>query len=87
MALWVRKPRTLGIEVSGALPDGVFAKDLALAIHHIGTSGGVGQAIEYGGAGGARPVDGGAADPVQHDHRGRRSRWPRWPPTPPPWPT
>jgi 3-isopropylmalate/(R)-2-methylmalate dehydratase large subunit len=49
-ALWVRKPRTLGIEVAGALPAGVFAKDLALAIiHHIGTSGGVGQAIEYGG--------------------------------------
>ncbi|MBL0424987.1 3-isopropylmalate dehydratase large subunit [Ramlibacter alkalitolerans] len=46
--LWMRKPRTLGIEVSGALGPGVYAKDLALAlIHHIGTSGGVGHGIEY----------------------------------------
>lgn len=49
-ALWARKPRTLGIEVSGCLGQGVFAKDLALAIiHHIGTAGGVGHAIEYRG--------------------------------------
>ena len=46
--LWMRKPRTLGIEVGGALGAGVYAKDLALAIiQAIGTDGGVGQAIEY----------------------------------------
>ncbi|KQP35766.1 3-isopropylmalate dehydratase large subunit [Pseudorhodoferax sp. Leaf274] len=50
-SLWLRKPGTLGIRVDGALPAGVCAKDLALAIiHRIGTSGGVGQAIEYTGA-------------------------------------
>ena len=48
--LWMREPRSLGIEVSGLLRDGVYAKDLALAIiHRIGTGGGVGQAIEYHG--------------------------------------
>jgi len=46
--LWMRKPRTMGIEITGTLAPGVYAKDLALAvIHHIGTSGGVGHAIEY----------------------------------------
>lgn len=49
-SLWMRKPRTMGIEVQGALPAGVVAKDLALAIiHQIGTGGGVGHAIEYTG--------------------------------------
>ncbi len=47
-SLWMRKPRTMGVEVRGMLPAGVVAKDLALAIiHQIGTSGGVGHAIEY----------------------------------------
>lgn len=47
-SLWMRKPRTLGIRVSGALASGVYAKDLALAIiHHIGTSGGNGYGVEY----------------------------------------
>ncbi|MFD0667165.1 3-isopropylmalate dehydratase large subunit [Ramlibacter sp. MAHUQ-53] len=47
-SLWMRKPRTLGLEVCGALGRGVHAKDLALAlIHHIGTRGGVGHGIEY----------------------------------------
>jgi 3-isopropylmalate/(R)-2-methylmalate dehydratase large subunit len=50
-SLWMRKPRTLGIQVAGALGKGVYAKDLALAlIHHIGTGGGVGHGIEYFGA-------------------------------------
>jgi 3-isopropylmalate/(R)-2-methylmalate dehydratase large subunit len=50
-SLWMRKPRTLGIEISGALGRGVYAKDLALAvIRHIGTGGGAGHAIEYYGA-------------------------------------
>ena len=49
-SLWMRKPRTLGMHITGALGPGVYAKDLALAvIHHIGTSGGVGHAIEYRG--------------------------------------
>jgi 3-isopropylmalate/(R)-2-methylmalate dehydratase large subunit len=47
-SLWMRKPRTLGIEVAGTLGHGVYAKDLALAlIHHIGTSGGAGHGTEY----------------------------------------
>jgi len=49
-SLWMRKPRTLGIEIAGLLGHGVYAKDLALAvIHRIGTGGGVGHAIEYTG--------------------------------------
>ena len=47
-SLWLTKPSTLGIEIQGLLPQGVFAKDLALSvIRRIGTSGGTGQAIEY----------------------------------------
>ncbi|MWL89642.1 3-isopropylmalate dehydratase large subunit [Cupriavidus sp. SW-Y-13] len=47
-SLWMRKPRTMGIAISGALARGVYAKDLALAIiHHIGTSGGNGFGVEY----------------------------------------
>ncbi|CAG9181856.1 3-isopropylmalate dehydratase large subunit [Cupriavidus pampae] len=47
-SLWMRKPRTLGIAISGALARGAYAKDLALAIiHHIGTSGGNGYGVEY----------------------------------------
>ncbi|MNN05736.1 3-isopropylmalate dehydratase large subunit [compost metagenome] len=47
-SLWMRKPRTMGIAISGALARGVYAKDLALAIiHHIGTSGGNGYGVEY----------------------------------------
>ena len=45
-----RKPRTLAIEVSGALPAGVGAKDLILAIiGRIGVAGGTGHVIEYRG--------------------------------------
>src|SRR5258705_5401931 len=44
------KPRTMLVEVSGALPEGVTAKDLALGIiGQIGTAGGTGHVIEYGG--------------------------------------
>ncbi|MDM0108727.1 3-isopropylmalate dehydratase large subunit [Variovorax sp. J22R24] len=47
-SLWMRKPRTMGVAISGALAAGVYSKDLALAlIHHIGTSGGTGHGIEY----------------------------------------
>lgn len=48
--LWMRRPRTLGIEITGRLAPGVYAKDVALAvIRAIGTGGGVGHAIEYHG--------------------------------------
>ncbi len=47
-SLWMRKPLTLGIGISGAMGPGVYAKDLALTvIRRIGTGGGVGHAIEY----------------------------------------
>jgi 3-isopropylmalate/(R)-2-methylmalate dehydratase large subunit len=45
-----RKPKTMKIEVSGKLPSGVTAKDLALAvIGQIGTDGATGYVIEYAG--------------------------------------
>jgi 3-isopropylmalate/(R)-2-methylmalate dehydratase large subunit len=44
------KPRTMLIEVRGALPDGVTAKDLALGIiGQIGVDGATGHVIEYAG--------------------------------------
>jgi 3-isopropylmalate/(R)-2-methylmalate dehydratase large subunit len=45
-----RKPKTMNIEVTGKLPQGVSAKDLALAvIERIGTDGGTGYVIEFSG--------------------------------------
>ncbi|HSQ70715.1 MAG TPA: 3-isopropylmalate dehydratase large subunit [Steroidobacteraceae bacterium] len=45
-----RKPRTLAIDLTGRLADGVTAKDLVLAIiGHIGVNGGTGHVIEYRG--------------------------------------
>ena len=45
-----KRPKSMLIRVNGALPAGVTAKDLALAIiHQIGTDGGTGFAIEYAG--------------------------------------
>ena len=45
-----QKPKTMLINVNGKLPNGVTAKDLALAIiGQIGTDGGTGYAIEFGG--------------------------------------
>jgi 3-isopropylmalate/(R)-2-methylmalate dehydratase large subunit len=45
-----RRPKTLAINVSGRLPEGVTAKDLILAIiGKIGVSGGTGHVIEYRG--------------------------------------
>lgn len=47
-SLWMRKLASLGLRVDGQLGRGVYAKDLALAIiRQLGTSGGVGFAIEY----------------------------------------
>jgi 3-isopropylmalate/(R)-2-methylmalate dehydratase large subunit len=45
-----RKPKTMLIQVSGKLPEGVSAKDLVLAIiGKIGTDGATGHVIEYAG--------------------------------------
>jgi 3-isopropylmalate/(R)-2-methylmalate dehydratase large subunit len=45
------RPRTMAVRVDGALPAGVTAKDLVLAIiAEIGTGGGQGHVIEYRGA-------------------------------------
>jgi 3-isopropylmalate/(R)-2-methylmalate dehydratase large subunit len=45
-----RRPKTMAVNVEGALPDGVSAKDLILAIiAQIGTGGGQGYVIEYRG--------------------------------------
>ncbi len=46
-----RKPKTLAVNVEGALPAGVTAKDLVLAIiRQLGVSGGTGSVIEYRGS-------------------------------------
>ena len=47
--LWQgRRPRSLGVEVTGTLPDGLEPKDIILAvIRAIGTGGGTGSVIEY----------------------------------------
>ena len=45
-----QRPRTMAVEVDGALPDGVTAKDLVLGIiTAIGTGGGQGHIVEYRG--------------------------------------
>ena len=45
-----RRPKTLAVEVTGALRPGVTAKDLILAIiHTLGVGGGAGHVIEYRG--------------------------------------
>jgi 3-isopropylmalate/(R)-2-methylmalate dehydratase large subunit len=44
------KPKSMNVEVTGQLPPGVTAKDVALGIiRHIGTDGGTGHVIEYSG--------------------------------------
>jgi 3-isopropylmalate/(R)-2-methylmalate dehydratase large subunit len=49
--LLMRKPKTMAIELSGALVDGVTPKDVILAIiAEIGVGGGTGYALEYRGA-------------------------------------
>ena len=48
--LWQTKSRSMLVDVSGELPAGVTAKDIALAIiGRIGTAGGTGYAVEFGG--------------------------------------
>ncbi|HEX3824572.1 MAG TPA: 3-isopropylmalate dehydratase large subunit [Mycobacteriales bacterium] len=49
-SLPMRRPKTMAVEVEGALPPGVTAKDLVLGIiTQIGTGGGQGHIIEYRG--------------------------------------
>lgn len=49
--LWQRRPETMRARFDGEVPDGVTAKDIALAmIHRIGVAGGVGHVIEYTGS-------------------------------------
>jgi 3-isopropylmalate/(R)-2-methylmalate dehydratase large subunit len=46
-----KRPKSMLVNVSGELPPGITAKDLALGIiHQIGTDGGTGYAIEYAGS-------------------------------------
>jgi 3-isopropylmalate/(R)-2-methylmalate dehydratase large subunit len=48
---WLRRPRTMRIVVDGAMPDGVTAKDLILAIiARIGAAGANGHVVEYAGS-------------------------------------
>src|SRR5258707_8448302 len=50
-ATWQRRAKTMRIKVEGALPPGVTAKDVILAIiAKIGTSGATGHVIEYAGS-------------------------------------
>jgi 3-isopropylmalate/(R)-2-methylmalate dehydratase large subunit len=49
--LWQSKPKNMRITVDGALPNGVFAKDVILSIiAKIGAAGGAGCVIEYAGS-------------------------------------
>jgi len=49
--LWAKRPGTMAVTVEGALPPGVWAKDVILGIiARIGVSGGVGTVIEYRGS-------------------------------------
>ena len=48
--LWQKPSKTMLVKVEGALGNGVTAKDIALAIiGEIGTAGGTGYALEFGG--------------------------------------
>ena len=71
--LALAKPKVRRVSVDGALPPGVTAKDVALAIiRALGVQGGVGYAYEYAGSAFESDLDGGADDRLQHVHRGRR---------------
>ena len=69
------KPKTFRISVEGALPQGVTAKDIILAIiGQIGTDGATGCVVEYAGSAiRALSMEGRMTD-LQHEHRGRRAR-------------
>ncbi len=70
-----RKPKTLSINVDGALPSDVTAKDLILAIiGKIGVDGGTGHVIEYRGSAIRALSMEQAHDDLQYVDRGRRAR-------------
>ena len=49
--LWQKKTKSMLVKVDGELPKGITAKDIALAIiGKIGTAGGTGYAVEFGGS-------------------------------------
>ena len=73
--LLTKKAKSMLVRVDGRLPTGVTAKDLALAvIGKIGTAGGTGHAIEFGGSAIRALSMEGAHDDLQHGDRGRRAR-------------
>jgi len=50
--IWFKVPETLYFKINGALPENVMAKDLILRIiGDIGTDGGAGMAMQFGGSG------------------------------------
>jgi 3-isopropylmalate/(R)-2-methylmalate dehydratase large subunit len=66
-----RDPKTYEVRVDGRLGPGVGAKDVILAlIARIGIGGGTGHVFEYRGDAIRVPLDGGADDDLQHEHRG-----------------
>jgi 3-isopropylmalate/(R)-2-methylmalate dehydratase large subunit len=68
-----KKSKTMLVRVEGKAGPGVTAKDIVLAlIGRIGTAGGTGYAIEFGGSAIACAVDGRSHDGLQHGDRGRR---------------
>ena len=67
--LGAKQGEELAVNVTGALADGVTAKDLVLAIiGRLGTAGATGHTIEYRGEA-IRAVDGRTHDFVQYEHR------------------
>ncbi len=70
--LILRKTKTLLVRVDGTLAPGVSAKDVVLAIiGRIGTAGGTGYSIEFGGSVIRSLSMEGPHDGLQHGHRGR----------------
>lgn len=48
--IWLRIPETIRIEIHGALPEGVYPKDVILnLIGHLGADGAIYKALEFGG--------------------------------------
>ncbi|MBZ5622953.1 MAG: 3-isopropylmalate dehydratase large subunit [Acidobacteriia bacterium] len=48
--IWLRVPESIRVTLTGALPDGVYAKDIALALaKKLGADGATYQALEFGG--------------------------------------
>ena len=69
------KPKSMRILYTGALGNGVTAKDLILGtIGQMGVGGATGHVVEYAGPAVEVALDGGPDDRLQHDDRGRRPR-------------